>query len=389
MSSSSPSLSSRIIPIIILAHLSIFGLDALLLQLDRNGFSDLMHDVLNDPLPRFLPDTERLILKQYVGIPALDYFFAFTNVFWANVTDGSSPALSLFIFCFGGQLIAIFLVFMIESKRTVNWSGLVLNWVVWGFLTLALGFGFIAPLFYLIHLIWTSKATRSQSVHVRDHLSLHTVVPSFLLGWIVPCIFVAYPFSNHNVRQWSIAVWSIAPVYVFICEKIFTTLLRRLSVGQDAAKPKVTLDKAALSSAYSFAWNFAVVCQLTTYAVLIAAYVAPGVFPDGVAKSLTLEKVFVPDAAPHSYRRMTSPASAVQNFLIYDLATGSIAAIVWALKLLLEVRPELAVGEERTNLARGVLTSILLSGPMGAAIALLQHRDESVLSAEAKAVKIQ
>ncbi|KAM0553111.1 hypothetical protein ACHAPJ_007659 [Fusarium lateritium] len=389
MSSSSPSLSSRIIPIIILAFLTIFGLDALLLQLERNGYSDLMNEVLNDPLPRFLPDTNRLILKQYVGIPALDYFLAFTNVFWANVTDGSSPALSLFMFCFGGQVIAVFLVFMIESKRTVGKSWLVFNWVFWGFATLALGFGFVAPLFYLIHLIWTAKATRSQSVHVRDHLSLHTVVPTYLLGWIVPCLFVSYPFSNHNVRQWSIAVWAFAPVYVFICETIFTNLLRRLSVGQDAAKPKVTLDKAALSSAYGFAWNFAVVCQLTTYAVLTAAYVAPGLFPDGVAKSLTLEKVFVPDAAPHSYRRMTSPAAAVQNFLIYDLATGSIAALVWALKLLLEARPELAVGEERTNLARGVFNSVLLSGPMGAVIALLQHRDESVLSAEAKAEKIQ
>jgi hypothetical protein len=102
-----------------------------------------------------------------------------------------------------------------------------------------------------------------------------------------------------------------------------------------------------------------------------------------------MKKVFVPDAAPHSYEPMSSAAAAMHNFLIYDFATGSVAALIWALHQLLEVRPELKAGEERTNLARGVLTSVLLSGPGGAVIALMQHRDESVLSAEAKAEKIQ
>ncbi|KAF5018550.1 hypothetical protein F66182_9463 [Fusarium sp. NRRL 66182] len=381
--------STRIIPITLLAILSLVGLDALLLQLSRNGYSQMANAIVDDPNPRFLPDTNRLLLRRYVGIPALDDFFALSNVIWANVTDGSRPEVSLFAFMFGGQCISLFSIFMVESLRTVGWSSLVLNPVVWGLAAQTLGFGFVGPLFFLAHLVWTAKATRSQSVHLGDHTALHTVVAAFGLGYILPSLFMVYPFSDHRVRQWSNAIWAVCPVFIFAAQAVFANLLRRLSVGQNAATPKVMLDKAALSYAYGFAWNVAVVGQMTTYAVLIAASVFPSAFPTGVAESLTMNNVFVPDAAPHSYRHMTSAASAIHNFLIYDLGIGSTAALIWALQLLLEARPELAVGEERTELVRGVVTSVLLSGPLGAVAALMQHRDESVLSAEAKAGKMQ
>ncbi|TVY64697.1 Citreoviridin biosynthesis protein D [Fusarium oxysporum f. sp. cubense] len=383
------SLSSRTPTLILLSILTIFGFDALILQLDRNGYTSMLKSITHDPLPRFLPDTNRLLLKQYTGIGPVDDFFAFSNVIWANVTDGSRPELSLFTFCFGAQLIAVFVVFLIEAQRVLAWSPVVLNGVFWEFAVQSLGFGFVAPLYFVIHLIFTAGSPRSESVHLRDYLCLHTVVPSFMLGYIVPCIFMAYPFSNFNVRQWANAVWAIAPVYIFTLQAAFTVVLKRLSVGQDAHKPKVVLDKIALSHAYSFAWNVAVIGQMTTYAVLTTASLLPSIFPSGIAESLSMNRVFIPDAAPHSYKPMSSAAAAMHNFLIYDFATGSVAALVWALQQLLEVKPELRAGEERTNLVRGVVTSVLLSGPGGAVVALMQHRDESVLSAEGKAEKIQ
>jgi hypothetical protein len=70
------------------------------------------------------------------------------------------------------------------------------------------------------------------------------------------------------------------------------------------------------------------------------------------------------------------------------VAAGSLAGLVWAVYQLLEVKPELKVGEERMGLVRGVVRSLLLSGPGGALVAVMQHRDESVLSAEAKSGKM-
>jgi hypothetical protein len=122
-----PSLSSRIPTLILLSILTIFGFDALILQLDRNGYTSMLKSITHDPLPRFLPDTNRLLLKQYTGIGPVDDFFAFSNVMWANVTDGSRPELSLFTFCFGAQLIAVFVVFLIEAQRVLAWSPVVLK----------------------------------------------------------------------------------------------------------------------------------------------------------------------------------------------------------------------------------------------------------------------
>jgi hypothetical protein len=124
---SSPNLPSRIPTLIILSILTIFGFDALILQLDRNGYTSMLKSITHDPLPRFLPDTNRLLLKQYTGFPLVDDFFAFSNVIWANVTDGSRPELSLFTFCFGAQLIAVFVVFLIEAQRVLAWSPVVLK----------------------------------------------------------------------------------------------------------------------------------------------------------------------------------------------------------------------------------------------------------------------
>ncbi|KAF4984723.1 hypothetical protein FZEAL_164 [Fusarium zealandicum] len=385
-SSSPPGPSGRTIPIILLGILSLLALDALMLQLNRSGYSDFLIEILDDPNPRFLPGSERLLLRRYSGVPALDRFFALWNVVWANVADGSRPQLSLFAFCFGAQMVSFFSVLMVESQRVAGWSGLVLNPLVWGLAMQFLGFGFIAPLYFIVHLVWTSRSSWSENVHLQDPACLRTMRPAFLLGYILPCALIAYPFPQHDMRQWINVIWAVFPIYVLASQTLFTNLLKRMSVGQNAWAPKVQLDKDALSHAYGFAWNVAVVGQMTTYAVLIAANIFPGAFPDGVARSLTMSKVFVPDA-PHSYKPMTDAASAMHNFFIYDLYIGSAAALIWAAHLLLQIRPELSSGEERANLARGVLTSILLSGPGGALVALLQHRDDTVLTAEAKADK--
>ncbi|KAF5003029.1 hypothetical protein FDECE_10401 [Fusarium decemcellulare] len=389
-SSSGPSgISSRIIPIALVAGVCVFGFDALPLQLGRNGYAAFLDEILDDPKPRFIPNSEHLLLKHYVGVAGLDRFFALSQLIWANVIDGSRPEVSLFTFCFGAQLMSFFTVLMIESKRVVGLSWLVFNPIVWGLLLQMIGFGFVMPLFLVVHLLYTSKTSWSQAVHVRDPTSLHTVVPAFLLGYLLTSVLFVYPFSEGNVRQWSCVIWTVFPLNVIVLQTLFTNIVKRTSIGQDTWTPKTKLDRAALSHAYGFAWNVAVTGQMCTYAVLIAANILPSIFPDGVAKTLTIENVFLPDAVPHSNRPMTDPASAMHNFLIYDLYGGSVATLIWAVHLLLQVRPELKSGEERAGLARGVITSILLSGPGGAVVALMQHRDDSVLTAEAKTEKSQ
>lgn len=116
---------SQILPITLLALLSIIAFDVLILQLERNGYSTFLADILDDPLPRFLPGSDRLLVRKFVNVPVVDRFLATWSLVWANVSDGSRPEFSLLSFYFGGQLVSFLSVVMIESSRTVGLSGLV------------------------------------------------------------------------------------------------------------------------------------------------------------------------------------------------------------------------------------------------------------------------
>ncbi|KAI5456718.1 hypothetical protein BGZ63DRAFT_417674 [Mariannaea sp. PMI_226] len=377
--------SSPILPVAIISLIFFFAANSMTGQAHRNGYIDLIYSTVDDDRPRFLPGSDRLLLRHYFGIPAVDRLLAMLNVVFANVADGSSPELSLFAFYFATQMVPFFLVVMIESQRV--WSGFFFNPVLWGLLMQFLGFGVIAPVFFVIHLLMSSKHALSDTVRLKDPTSLHVVVPSILLGFAFISALVAYPFSQANVRQWCLVFWQMFPVYVIGLQTLFTGILKRTSIGGDTFTPKAQLDRAALSHAYAFAWNVAVIGQLCTIGIIATSAFIPSLYPAGVAESLTLEKIFVP-GSPHSWKPYVSPAAAIHDLLRYDIYSGSVAAIIWAVYLLSQVRPVLSTSEERKNLGMALLRSMLSSGPGGTLVALLQHRDETVLAAELKADKL-
>lgn len=112
-----------IIPLALITALFVFGVDALHLQLRRNGYIDYIRPLLVNE-PRFLPGGEHLLVRQYTGVASVDHFFTTANVIWANVFDLSRPELTLFAFCFGGQLVPFFVVLMVEGQRMAKLSPL-------------------------------------------------------------------------------------------------------------------------------------------------------------------------------------------------------------------------------------------------------------------------
>ncbi|KAH6889485.1 hypothetical protein B0T10DRAFT_52742 [Thelonectria olida] len=373
------------LPIALIITIFFFAVDAMVGQANRSGYMELIDSIVDDEQPSFLPGTQRPLLKEYTGFPTLDRLFAMLNVFFANVADGSAPALSLFAFYFGTQMIPFFSILMVESQRVLKASSLFFNPVAWGFLMQTVGFGIIFPVFLVHHLLYTTKFTLPESVRLRDPSKLHAVVPAFLLGYILLSVLVAVPFPHAHMRQWCLAIWQAFPLYVVFLQAAFTGLLKRLSIGKNSFTPKAHIERAALSHAYGFAWNVAVTGQLFTIAVLATSAFFPGLYPDGVAEALSLEKMFIP-GPPHSWEPMTSAASSFHDYLRYDLYLGSVAGIIWAVHLLSQVKPA-TTSEEQKDLGRGLLRSLLLSGPGGTMIALLQHRDDTVLAEELKAEK--
>ncbi|KAF7561784.1 hypothetical protein G7046_g2333 [Stylonectria norvegica] len=383
----SPGRPTPYIPIVLLSAISIFGLNALTGQLSRSGYLSFINSLLADPASR-LPGSEALLLKRYTGVAALDHAFAVGNVIFASVTDGSRPELSLLAFCFGGQLVAFLSVVMVESQRVARGSGIIFNPIVWGLIMQAVGFGVVAPVFFVVHLIYSSRLPLLETVHLRDPTKLQVVGPAFTFGYFLLTCFLVYPFSLSQVHQWSNAIWQVFPLHVVAWQLLFSSVIKRLSIGARLDVPKTQIDRSALNHAYGFAWNVAVTTQLCTYAVLLASWIVPGLFPAGVARALTVDKVFIP-GSPYSHAPMASAAAAMHEFFKYDLYTGFAGALVWGVHLLSQVRPVLASSRAKREFAKGIIQSVFFAGPGGALVAIMQHRDETALTEEAKAEKSQ
>jgi hypothetical protein len=109
------------------AALSVFhllGVNSMYGLVYRNGYIQALLD-LKQHGPHFLPGSTNPILTFFTGIPPLDKLLTLAGVMFANVTDGSTPQLSLYGFQFAGQLVSIFTVMTIEALREGNGGGLV------------------------------------------------------------------------------------------------------------------------------------------------------------------------------------------------------------------------------------------------------------------------
>jgi hypothetical protein len=99
--------------------IDMFGLNSMFGQIYRNGYIARFVDILASPNP-LLPGSQIPLLTHYLGLSAVDGLFQIATLLWANVTDGSHPALSLYAVQFGGQLVPVFLVMMVEGARSGN-----------------------------------------------------------------------------------------------------------------------------------------------------------------------------------------------------------------------------------------------------------------------------
>ena len=105
--------------VLILSTVHAVGISAMYGLVLRNGYVQALLQ-LRDHGPHLLPGSNHPILTRFVGIPPFDKLLTLAGVMFANVTDGSYPQLSLFGFYFGGQLIGIFTVMVVEGLRQGN-----------------------------------------------------------------------------------------------------------------------------------------------------------------------------------------------------------------------------------------------------------------------------
>jgi hypothetical protein len=112
--------------VLVLALIHIFGLNSMYGLIFRNGYYRALRNLF-DKGPYVLPGSNDPILTRFTGIDPLDKLLKLAAVMFANVTDGSTPQLSLYAFQFSGQLVSVLTVIMIEGGRRGN-KGDIMSW---------------------------------------------------------------------------------------------------------------------------------------------------------------------------------------------------------------------------------------------------------------------
>ncbi|KAJ9143351.1 hypothetical protein NKR23_g6516 [Pleurostoma richardsiae] len=233
-------------------------------QVYRSGYVDVAKAMPSAPEgTALLPLSERPLLTLYTGQQLLDTLIALANIMFANVVDGSTPQLSLYAVQFGGQLVPVFAVMMVESLRDGISNH---NSDLWGYLMQMIGYARTMPVYCCFHLL-TSPAATSDVEAIRPRsvmpLNLRAVVPPFSLGYGLLSFLFAYPFSSRSLRQWLCAIWQGFPHYVVGMQYLVSRFLRSREsepLPSSAALPETRhRDSKALSRVYGFAFGVAAV----------------------------------------------------------------------------------------------------------------------------------
>ena len=105
--------------LVALATIFAFGLNSMYDLVYRKGYINALIR-LHDVGPYVLPGSDIQILTKFTGFNPLDKVLTLAGVMFANISDGSTPQLSLYGFQFAGQLVAVLIVVTIEGIRFGN-----------------------------------------------------------------------------------------------------------------------------------------------------------------------------------------------------------------------------------------------------------------------------
>ncbi|KAI0180778.1 hypothetical protein GGR52DRAFT_5105 [Hypoxylon sp. FL1284] len=397
----------RVVVVVSLLFMYAFGASSLYGLLFRNGYYRALIR-LRDEGPHHLPGSSNEILTIYTGIGFLDKLLTLATVMFANVTDGSSPQLSLYAFHFGGQYLAILVVIAIEGLRSGNQSNPLRFFSIWGCLMQATSYGCTMPLYAIIHLT-TSHVSHEvgpsllEAIPTINSRELSVLPQGLVIGYVIPAILMSVPLFSNPVHQWFGGLWQGSPLWAMLVQKLLSSRPKRrpqsqsYDVWRDArmsqSTPKDqtirysqspvssarTEEKGLLAKAYLFAFVWCVLSQIIPLILIAAVRVRPSAFHPDLYDAWALSKVFVPPPF-WSTKKMESMAAGMHDFFLYDQYVGSTAAIVWSTALYINSREAPMKMKSWAKLAFVITALSLFTGPAGAVVWLMWERDRFILS---------
>jgi hypothetical protein len=244
-----------------------------------------------------------------------------------------------------------------------------------------LGYGFIMPVWTILHLLGSGTAAPRGSVLVKAikirHLgALETLPASLTFGYLLPTILMILPLSSNTLHQWLGGLWQGFPLWVALCQFILRKVADRHPTPP--LSPTGSNNRRLLHRAYLIAFTLTSVSHLSTIGFLVARRLVPITFSSHLKDTLTFSAVFIPPYF-QSPGTMRSMADGILNFFQYDHYVGATSALAWAMALRMNSANGTVTVKDWAILAGESFGVTLLAGPGEALVALLWNRDESIL----------
>ncbi|OTA97651.1 hypothetical protein M434DRAFT_391584 [Hypoxylon sp. CO27-5] len=393
----------------LLVGLSVFGFRATIGAMSTNGVGKLLREVTSGNTELLGAPTP--FKREYTGIRGVDQQLSILVGFFSALIDdrGAGWDTTAFFVWGMGQFAAGWTLLVLEGRRSGN-RGRLVSWVgTVGLIFQGMTWTFTVPLYLALHLFTSpisklgSKDKKTVGDTARQSLFVYlwdlALIPmAVTLGLIVPTVIMSMPSLLNQTADthysW-IAFWQAFPLWTVLIQDILHNacyyLLGSLSPQDSKGKPTTPGDgfMGAVAGVYQYALTISVVSHVPVLLI--------SVLPDSLRSALasafpkyapllsqiTFARTFVPyplSAPPTIDPAAYGPgdlAPLTVNFLQYDLYTGNLALLLWALYL-----HATTAGHSLGRTLRLTLFWTLVGGPSGAVVALLWDRDEIVKEGE-------
>jgi hypothetical protein len=227
-----------------------------------------------------------------------------------------------------------------------------------------IGGGPIVPLYYLCYIFSSRSDAYFRSGRFIMVRCAKAILPSVILGYIIPTIAMYYPWNNNFLQQNMIAFWQFAPLVV----NILTFILELYYFMNENLKGVVieNPDVKYLNRIYIFAGAITAINHIGTLLICLTSS----------NPQLSLRYVFLPDSS----KRLISTTLDVHYIFQIDEWWSFGPSLIWCWIAIFDIQRlngSLSV-LGMAKVALGIAAGTLLLGP-GATMALVWYRREEML----------
>ncbi len=187
---------------------------------------------------------------------------------------------------------------------------------------------------------------------------------------------------DYATKQSYIGLVQFWPLLLAVSQFLLPIIISAGSSGVQALSERDKQIKSLryLRRCYAFALFVASIAHLIAIGIPLLAHIFPAMFNPTYLPQLELSNMFIPISPLPPVQPMTNIADSVMHFLQWDLLTGSAAVLVWTIALRVQAQERSFWAYEWVEGLVKVAGLTVVSGPIGAAVAIMWDRDELVFA---------